>query len=168
MLQTQATNVEAEGLSGHDHAIEAIVEHYRTDAKRGLPASEAKDRLQRQGRNVLAEARSISALRQFLAQFQQLVIWILIGAAVIAGALGEWTDTAVIIAIVIVNGILGFLQERRADRALAALQKLSIPQARVIRDGATHSVASADLVPGDLVELEAGDRVPADLRLIHA
>src|SRR2546421_3895307 len=114
MLQTQATIVEAEDFSGHAHPIETVVEHYRTDAKRGLSASEAQDRLQRHGRNVLAEAASVSALRQFLSQFQQLVIWILIAAAVVAGTLGEWTDTAVIVAIVILNGILGFLQERRA------------------------------------------------------
>ena len=106
--------------------------------------------------------------KKFLAQFRELVIWILIVAAIISGALGEWVDALAILAIVLLNGVLGFLQEAKAEQALAALRGMSAPMARVRRGGNWQSLPAQDLVPGDLVELESGDNVPADLRLIEA
>ena len=102
------------------------------------------------------------------AQFNQLVVWILLAAAVVSGALGDVTDSAVILAIVVLNGILGFLQEERAGRALAALRRLSSPVSRVRRGGFLRVVRARELVPGDLIELEPGDHVPADARLVRA
>ncbi|MCI0464389.1 MAG: cation-translocating P-type ATPase [Gemmataceae bacterium] len=99
-------------------------------------------------------------------QFQELVIWILLVAAAISGLLGDWTDMIAILAIVLLNALLGFFQEERAERALAALQKLSAPQARVLRHGVLQVVPARELVPGDRIELEAGDNVPADARLL--
>jgi P-type Ca2+ transporter type 2C len=132
----------------------------------GLSIGEVQKRFQQFGANQLAEASPVPTWRKLVAQFKDLVIWILIVAAVIAGAMGEWADTAAILAIVLTNGIIGFLQEEKAGRALAALQKLSSPMAKVLRDGVLHLVPAGELVPGDRIELEAGDNIPADARLL--
>ena len=134
--------------------------------ERGLSAAEVQKRTAQFGANQLAEAPPVPTWRKLVAQFQDLVIWILIAAAIIAGVMAEWADTAAILAIVVVNGIIGFLQEEKAGRALAALQKLSSPMAKVIRDGEVQSVPACELVPGDRIELEAGDNIPADARLL--
>lgn len=134
--------------------------------EQGLTAAEVQQRFQHFGANKLAELPPVPAWRKIAAQFKDLVIWILIVAAIIAGAMGEWADTAAILAIVLVNGIIGYLQEEKAGRALAALQKLSSPMAKVIRDGGLQSVPASELVPGDCIELEAGDNIPADARLL--
>lgn len=133
---------------------------------RGLPDGEVQKRAQRFGRNQLAEAPPVPAWRKLAAQFSDLVIWILIVAAVISGLMQEWADTVAILAIVVVNGIIGYLQEEKAGRALAALQKMSSPMAKVVRNGALKSLPARELVPGDIIELEAGDNVPADSRLL--
>ena len=114
----------------------------------GLPTVEVQKRYQQFGANQLAEAPPVPTWRKLVAQFKDLVIWILIVAAVIAGAMGEWVDTAAILAIVLVNGIIGFLQEEKAGRALAALQKLSSPMAKVIRDGVLQSGARSRVGAG--------------------
>ena len=132
----------------------------------GLPTVEVQKRYQQFGANQLSEAPREPTWRKLVAQFKDLVIWILIVAAIIAGVMGEWVDTAAILAIVLVNGIIGFLQEEKAGRALAALQKLSSPMAKVIRDGVLQLVPAGELVPGDRIELEAGDNIPADARLL--
>lgn len=134
--------------------------------EQGLSASVVQTIRQRFGSNQLAEAPPVPTWRKLVAQFKDLVIWILIAAAIIAGVMGEWVDTAAILAIVLVNGIIGFLQEEKAGRALAALQKLSSPMAKVIRDGVLQLVPASELVPGDRIELEAGDNIPADARLL--
>ncbi|NGZ97145.1 MAG: cation-translocating P-type ATPase, partial [Nitrospira sp. WS110] len=101
-------------------------------------------------------------------QFASIIVWVLIGAAVISGLLQEWVDAAAIVAIVILNALLGFVQEFRAERSLAALRKLSVDTARVIREGVLRSIPARELVTGDLIQIEAGDRVPADSRVIYA
>jgi Ca2+-transporting ATPase len=118
------------------------------------------------GYNELTEEPPVPAWKRFLRQFNELVIWILIVAAIIAGITGEMVDTVAILAIVLLNGMIGFLQEGRAEQALASLQKLSSPVAKVIRGGTLLSIPARELVPGDRIELEAGDNVPADARLI--
>jgi Ca2+-transporting ATPase len=107
-------------------------------------------------------------LRLFLSQFTSVIVWVLIAAAVISGLLEDWLDAAAILAIVFLNGLLGFVQEFRAERSLAALRKMSVSTARVIRDGVLRSTPARELVPGDVILLEAGDRIPADARLIYA
>ncbi len=136
------------------------------NAENGLSAADVQRRRQRCGSNQLTEAPPVPAWRKFLAQFTDLVIWILIVAAVISGLMKEWADTAAILAIVVVNGIIGYLQEEKAGRALAALQKMSSPMARVIRDGVLQVIPASELVPGDIIELEAGDNIPTDSRLL--
>jgi len=134
----------------------------------GLSESEAESRRKTIGPNELPEAAPTSPLTIFLKQFSSVIVWVLLGAAVVSSALGEWIDAIAIIAIVVLNAILGFIQEYRAERSLAALKKLSLATARVIRGGVMTSIPARDLVPGDLIIVEAGDRIPADSRLIYA
>lgn len=139
-----------------------------TDSERGLAGQEVERRRIEFGPNELPEAPPPSLVKLFLSQFTSVIVWVLIGAAVISGLLEDWLDAAAILAIVFLNGLLGFVQEFRAERSLAALRKMSVATARVIRDGVLRSIPARELVPGDLILLEAGDRIPADARLIYA
>lgn len=147
---------------------EDVGRHFNTDLRRGLSSGEARNRLQEFGPNQLLEQPKASAFHLFLDQFSNLIIWVLIGAAVIAGVLREWIDTLAIIAIVILNALLGFFQEYRAERSLAALRKMISPSSKVIRDGKLFMLPSQGIVPGDLVLIEAGDHIPADGRFIRS
>ncbi len=145
--------------------VEETARELGTDRAAGLSAREAAVRLEKFGRNQLQEAPKRSPLSIFLDQFKDFIIWVLIAAAIISGVLQEVVDAVAIIAIVILNAILGFIQEYRAEKSLAALKKLSSPTSKVIREGKHSLLPSEVLVPGDLVELEAGDSVPADGRV---
>ena len=134
----------------------------------GLASTEARDRLAAHGPNALAEAPPRSALAMFSAQFRNFMILVLLAAAAISGVVGDLKDTIVIAAIVLLNAVLGFVQEYRAERAMAALRALAAPMAMVMRDGRPERIPAATIVPGDLVLLEAGTVVPADLRLTEA
>ncbi|MCX6340490.1 MAG: calcium-transporting P-type ATPase, PMR1-type [Candidatus Aureabacteria bacterium] len=138
----------------------------QVDTRTGLSEGETSARLEQYGPNQLQEKKGTTPLQIFIEQFQDFIIWVLIGAALVSGFLQEWIDALAIIAIVIINAILGFVQEYRAEKSLAALKKLSSPTSKVIRDGQHGIIPSSELVPGDLVELEAGDNVPADSRLV--
>ncbi len=137
------------------------------DIKNGLSTPEAEKRRKEFGPNQLKEKKPVSPVQIFLAQFRNFIIWVLIAAALVSGFLKEWVDALAIIAIVIINAILGFIQEYRAEKSLAALKKLSSPASKVIRDAHRDIIPASGLVPGDLVELEAGDNIPADCRLIY-
>ncbi len=152
----------------HWHCLEpaAALERLGGDGERGLSAAEAGARLARHGPNRLAEGRRRTLLGMFLGQFADFMILVLLAAAVVSGAVGEPQDTAAILVIVLLNAIIGTVQEYRAERAVAALRRLAVPMARVIRDGEAVAVPGGELVPGDTVLLEAGDGVPADLRLL--
>lgn len=152
----------------HSLALGAVLEALGVASSTGLGEEEAAERRRRFGLNRLTEAAPVPRWRLFLEQFRALVIWILLAAAVIAGVLGEWIDTLAIAAIVLLNAVIGYMQEERAGRALAALRRLSAPVAKVRRRGVTRSEPASELVPGDVVELEAGDNVPADVRLLRA
>jgi len=116
----------------------------------------------------LAETPPIPTWQKLLAQFKDLVIWILLVAAIVSGVLGEWIDAIAILAIVLLNGMIGYFQEERAEQALAALQKLSSPMAKVLRGGLFKPLPAIELVPGDIIDVEAGDSIAADARLIDA
>jgi len=146
-------------------SIAAVSKFLATDLEQGLSAAEGRARLTRDGPNKLAEATPPPWWRNLLEQFHQLVIWILVAATILSGVLGEWLEAGAIFAIVVLNAVLGFFQERKAEEALSSLRKLSSPGARVLRDGSLHDLVAEELVRGDVVELQAGDRVPADLRL---
>jgi Ca2+-transporting ATPase len=134
----------------------------------GLTGQEAARRLAANGPNTLKEGRRISRLQIFLAQFNSLIVWILIAAGVISGLLGEGVDAVAILAIVVLNAIIGFYQESQAEQSIAALKKMTAPQAKVRRDGEVAVVAAADIVIGDILVLEAGDLAAADARLLEA
>ncbi len=146
--------------------VEKSAEALNSDLQTGLGEAEAKKRLTESGPNQLQEKEKIKPFVIFLGQFEDFIVWILIGAALVSGFLREWVDALAIVAIVVLNAILGFVQEYRAEKSLAALKKLSSPASRVIRNGRRRTIPSSELVPGDLIELEPGDNVPADGRLV--
>jgi Ca2+-transporting ATPase len=154
-------------VSWHALSAEAAAAALSTTLDAGLGAGEAVRRQTQEGFNELPEAPPPSLLRLFLSQFTSVIVWVLIGAAGISGLLEDWLDAAAILAIVFLNGLLGFAQEARAERSLAALRKMSVAMAHVMRDGVLRPIPARELVPGDLIVLEAGDRVPADARLIY-
>lgn len=154
--------------SWHAQPVAGIAQALGTDTARGLHAAEADRRLARDGANELRREESASALAIFAAQFKSLVVWVLIGAAAISVALGEVLDGAAIVAIVVLNAVIGFFQEFRAERALSALAKLTAPRARVVREGRAVFVPAAQIVRGDILLLEGGDLVGADARLVDA
>ena len=134
----------------------------------GLTAREAARRLAKDGPNRLPEERGRGPVLRFLVQFHNVLIYVLLGAAVVTGALQHWVDTGVILAVVLANAVIGFIQEGKAEAAMAAIRNMLAPKAAVLRDGRRVTVDGADLVPGDVVLLEAGDKVPADLRVLEA
>lgn len=138
------------------------------DPKSGLTNSAVTARREQYGWNELASIPEEPWWKKFLGQFDDVAVWILLVAALISGVMGAWTNTAAIAAIVLLNAVLGYFQEERAERALAALQSLAAPLAKVIRDGSLATIPACELVSGDIVELEAGDNVPADVRLLQA
>lgn len=138
----------------------------RVDPAKGLDHGESRQRLAAFGPNMIMEQRRRGPLRMLIEQFTDFMIIVLILAGIVSGLIGELTDTIAIVVIVVLNGIIGFIQEFRAERAVAALKRLASPTAQVLRDGTVQTVAAQDLVPGDLVLLEAGNIVPADLRLL--
>ena len=171
-----AETPDAEGCAGervrpvpewHAMSVHEVVELLQTDRAIGLSEDTAKQRAEHSGLNVLREPAAEPMWRRLVRQFQELVIQILLLAALLAALMSEYLNSAAILGIVVLNGLLGFLQEESAQRALLALKKLSLPMARVYRDGRLQSLPAAVLVPGDLLELEAGEHIPADCRLLQ-
>jgi Ca2+-transporting ATPase len=152
----------------HTRSTAEVCRRLEVEPGAGLSSRIAAERLAVHGPNALAAARRRGALRVLLAQFTDFMVLVLIGAAVVAGLLGEPQDIIAIVAIVVLNAALGFAQEYRAERAMAALTALAVPQAQVRRDGMVRSLPARELVPGDVVLIEPGNLVPADLRLVEA
>ena len=151
------------------HALPAyeVVLLLETDPYRGLTAEAARERLERFGPNTLPAARGAGILVRIVRQFHHPLIYVLLVAGAVTAALGEYVDSAVIFAVVVVNAIVGFIQESKAEAALQSLRAMVHTEAKVVRDGRERTVASDELVPGDLVLVEAGDKVPADVRLLR-
>lgn len=148
--------------------LETLQKLFETNCEKGLSTKQVEDARKQYGSNELTEAPPVPVWRRFLAQFNDLVIWVLIAAALISGVMGEWADALAIFSIVVMNGMLGFYQEEKAERALVALQKLSSPMAKVLRNGSLQTLPARELVPGDRIEIEAGDYLPADARLLRS
>lgn len=151
------------------HALQAteVLDHLKVE-ENGLTSLEAKRRLEHYGPNQLKEAPRPGFLQTLWEQLNNFVVILLIVASGISALLGDYVESAAIMAIVVLNAVLGIVQERRAEEALAALKKLAAPDALVMRDGRRLSIPSYDLVPGDIVFLEAGNFIPADIRLLEA
>jgi len=150
----------------HALDIDAVLSSVRSDAN-GLSSSEAVKRLQHYGANRLPELKPPGPLIRFAYQFHNVLIYVLLAAGAITFLLGHWIDSSVIFGVVIANAIIGFVQEGKAEDALRAIRAMLSPQAMVLRDGHRISIATRNLVPGDIVVLQSGDKVPADLRLIR-
>ncbi|WP_314971878.1 HAD-IC family P-type ATPase [Comamonas testosteroni] len=151
----------------HALSTDAVLAQLQSTAA-GLSSGEARERLQQQGPNALPAAASRSMLARFLSQFNNLLIYVLLGSAVVTALLQHLVDTGVIFAVVLINAVFGFVQEGRAEKALDAVKAMVSSRANVLRDGLRMAVPAEELVAGDCVLLEAGDRVPADLRLLRA
>jgi Ca2+-transporting ATPase len=145
-----------------------VAQQLTVDPRAGLCADEVARRRSTYGLNAIQEHRARSPWRMLLDQFTDFMILVLIAAAIISGMIGEPPDAIAIMVIVLLNGVIGFVQEYRAERAVAALKLLAAPNAKVLREGKQATIPSAQLVPGDVVVLEAGDGVPADARLVEA
>ncbi|MBV8189514.1 MAG: cation-transporting P-type ATPase, partial [Alphaproteobacteria bacterium] len=151
------------------HAVAAgeVVERLRTDPAKGLDAAEAARRRVQYGPNRLPEGRKQSAAMRLLLQFNNILVYVLLGAGFVKLMVGLWLDAAIILGVVAINGLLGFLQEGRAEKALDSIRNMLSPEARTVRDGEVRLIAAEQLVPGDVVLLESGDKIPADLRLVE-
>ncbi len=152
----------------HQLTAEQALENSAVNAQTGLDAAQAAQRLETYGRNEITESGARSPLSILLAQFTAVLPLILLGAAILSFILGNLKDAVAIGTIVILFGLLGFFQEYRAERAMSALKQMSAPNVRVLRDGAAVEMPSTQIVPGDVIFLEAGNMVPADMRLIEA
>lgn len=147
----------------HEQAAKELA----SDLNKGLTAGEVKERLAKYGTNELKHKEGPSIIEMFLAQFKDFLVLILIAASIVSILVGEVTDSIVIIFIVLINAGLGVFQEFRASKAMEALKKMASPNAKVIRDGNRQTIPASELVPGDVVLLETGDYIPADMRLIE-
>ncbi len=156
------------GKAWHALHAEEVLRQLEAFADKGLSSDEVERRFAQIGPNALKEAPQVTFWQMLAEQFKSFVVILLIVAAVISALLGDYVEAAAIMAIVVLNAALGVVQEYRAEQSLAALRKLAAPEAHVIRDGTHHVVPAHELVPGDLVLLEAGNYVPADLRLLEA
>ncbi|MCX8202306.1 MAG: cation-translocating P-type ATPase [Candidatus Micrarchaeota archaeon] len=150
------------------HHLLSVNETFRilNTSKKGLSSSEAKSRLSKYGFNEIQEKRKKSDIEIFIDQFRSFLILILIAATILSFAFGEYIDAVLISLIILLNASLGFIQAKKAEEAVAALKKLTVPTVKVLRDGEVKTVSSREIVPGDIVILDTGDRVPADCRII--
>ena len=151
----------------HDKKVEDVYKEFRTSEK-GLSTKEAEQRLHQHGLNELKRVSAANPLKIFIHQFTSPLVWILLAALIISFFLGEMADAIIIGIIIVLNAVLGFVQEYHAERSIEALQKLASSQSRVIRNGQEMRIESKYLVPGDILLIEAGDKIPADARLIEA
>lgn len=155
-------------ITWHTMSSTEVLQKLETPPEEGLSTAEVHARQEKYGLNELTEAPPTSFWKMLWSQLNNFVIYMLLGAAIISALLGDYTEAIAIMAIVVLNAIMGIIQESRAEAALAALQKLAAPEAAVVRDGHRVSVPANELVPGDIVFLEAGNFVPADVRLLEA
>jgi P-type Ca2+ transporter type 2C len=152
----------------HEMEIKQVEKALETDFSSGLSAEEVKKRITQHGYNELDAGEKQSALLLFFSQFKDFMVLVLLAATLISGLLGEYIDAIAIIAIVIINGCLGFFQERKAEKSLEALKELSAPQVSVLRDGTWIKIPSKEIAIGDLVKFTSGDRIGADVRVIES
>ncbi len=151
----------------HELSADDVLQKLNSSSE-GLSTDEAAKRLEAVGPNRLPEPPKDGLIKRFFKHFHDLLIYILIAAAGVTAVLGHWVDTGVILGVVIINAIIGFFQEGKAEQALAGIRKMLSAHAHALRDGDWAEIKADDLVPGDMVRLRSGDRVPADVRLVEA
>ena len=161
-------NAAGEIASWHATSADEVIKRLATNVEEGLDAAEASIRLQTYGPNRLPEGKKRGPLMRFLAQFNNILVYVLLAAGFTKLMLSLWVDAAIIFAVVVLNGLLGFIQEGRAEKALDSIRNMLSAEARTVRGGETRMLPADQLVPGDIVLLELGDKIPADLRLLEA
>src|SRR6516164_5722065 len=162
-----ATSADTDSSAATWHAISSdeVVTRLATSGEKGLDAAEASARLQKYGPNRLPEGKKRGPFMRFLAQLNNILVYVLLGAGFVKLMLGLWLDAGIIFGVVLLNALLGFLQEGKAEKALDSIRNMLSAEARTTRGGETRMIPADELVPGDVVLLESGDKVPADLRL---
>src|SRR5215467_2242520 len=148
--------------------VDEVVKKLATNTEKGLGATEASSRLEKYGPNRLPEGKKRGPLMRFVSQFNNILVYVLLGAGFVKLMLNLWVDAAIIFGVVVLNALLGFVQEGKAEKALDSIRNMLSAEARTVRDGETRMISAEELVPGDVVLLESGDKVPADLRLADA
>src|SRR5262249_7707082 len=157
-----------DGTAWHAMATDEVIKHLSTAAGKGLAAAEAANRLHKYGPNRLPEGRKRGPLMRFLSQLNNVLVYVLLGAGFTKLMLDLWLDAGIIFGVVILNALLGFVQEGKAEKALESIRSMLSPEARTLRGGEARMIPAEELVPGDIVLLESGDKIPADLRLVEA
>src|SRR5262245_39819785 len=152
----------------HAMSVDEVVKRLATDCEQGLDPGEAAKRLQTYGPNRLPEGKTRGPFMRLLSQFNNVLIYVLLGAGFIKLMLNLWVDASIIFVVVISNALLGFMQEGRAEKALGSIRNMLSAKARTVRGVETRVIPAEQLVPGDIVLLESGDRIPADMRLTDA
>ncbi len=158
----------ANEVAWHALSVDEVAKRLTTDTGKGLEAAEAAKRLQEYGPNRLPEGKKRGPLMRFLSQFNNILVYVLLGAGFTKLMLNLWVDAAIIFGVVILNALLGFIQEGKAEKALESIRNMLSAEARTLRGGETRIIAAEQLVPGDIVLLESGDKIPADVRLADA
>ncbi|WP_368747933.1 cation-transporting P-type ATPase [Enterobacter cancerogenus] len=160
-------NMPPAGNNAFQQTVEQVLAHQQTQPQ-GLDRAEAQARLQKVGPNALPEKKGKPGWLRFLAHFNDVLIYVLLAAAVLTAVMGHWVDTLVILGVAVINALIGHIQESNAEKSLQSIRNMLSSEARVIRNGNHETIPTTDLVPGDIVVLRAGDRIPADMRLIEA
>src|SRR5215468_10401189 len=168
MITTVNTNTVSDVAAWHAMPQAEVVKRLATNSEKGLSLSEASARLEKYGPNRLPEGRKRGPFARSFAQFNNILIYVLLAAGFTKLMLSLWIDAGIIFAVVVLNALLGFLQEGKAERALDSIRNMLSAEARTMRSGETRMIPAEQLVPGDVVLLESGDKIPADLRLIEA
>src|SRR5580704_6614828 len=166
-MNTQVeTALQSDSTPWHAVAASEVVRCLDSSIQAGLSAANVQQRLEKFGHNRLPEGRKQRPFMRFLQQFNNILVYVLLGAGFVKLMVGLWLDASIILAVVVLNALLGFFQEGKAEKALDSIRDMLSAEARTVRGGETRMVPSEDLVPGDIVLLESGDKIPADLRLI--
>ncbi len=163
-----ATREQAEVKKWHALEAEEVLKELNSSVDEGLDAGEAKKRLEEHGRNEIPKGKKRSAWMRLLLQFHNVLIYVLLAAAIITALMDHWVDTWVILAVIIINALIGFIQEGKAEKALESIREMLSLEAVVVRNGEKRTIDAEELVPGDIVMLKSGNKVPADVRLVRA
>jgi magnesium-transporting ATPase (P-type) len=167
MSAATAANTTSVAAIWHAMSAQEVVERIGSNTGKGLDAAEASNRLKEHGPNRLPEGRKRGPLMRFFAQFNNILVYVLLGAGFVKLMLNLWVDAGIIFSVVVLNGLLGFIQEGKAESALDSIRNMLSAEARTVRGGETRMIPAEQLVPGDVVLLESGDKIPADLRLVE-
>ena len=151
----------------YHQTVEQVLAEKKSNTN-GLGREEAQARLQQYGPNALPEKKGKPAWLRFLAHFNDVLIYVLLAAALLTALMGHWVDTLVILGVAVINALIGHIQESNAEKSLQSIRNMLSSEARVIRNGVHETIPTTEIVPGDIIVLRAGDRIPADMRLIEA